>query len=236
MRGYRVSMPRPVRTVRAGAALALALSVLLGTAACAGAPEAEPTASSPAEPRPEPSATASADPVVSEVLIDGDSVSVRRSDESTVVDVPFTSTAVDAVQKLSDALGETAETDVVDDDPCTPILDRSSFGGLHIWSSTEGIRKPAGAQFYVTVDEAETTGGTPIVIPSGQSVGDAADEVMAANLQSPSFDGGDWIDLHVDVVSGTADSDPSEYYGAYAQVKDDELAFVSSPTFYFYDC
>lgn len=236
MRRYRVSMPRPVRSARAGAVLALTLSVLLGTAACAGAPTAEPSASSPAEPRPEPSVTASSAPVTSLVLVDGDSVTVRRSDDSTVVDVPFTTAAADAVTQLSDALGEAPETDVVDDDPCTPILDRSSFGGLHIWSSTEGIRKPAGAQFYVTVDGSETADGLPIVIPSGQSVGDDAAEVMEANVESPSFDGGGWIDLHVDVVSGTADSEPSEYYGAYAQVKDDELAFVSSPTFYFFDC
>ncbi|MET0302988.1 MAG: hypothetical protein ABW040_02970 [Microbacteriaceae bacterium] len=227
-------MPRRPHAGAASALLAIALLGVTGCAPEAAAPAPTPVASN--TPSAAPAPTEDPEPTLADVLIDGDSISVRLSDGSPIVDVPYATAATEAIQSISTALGETAEDTVVTDDPCTPILDQASFGGLHIWSSTEMIRKPQEAQFYVTADAATTAAGIPIVITTGQSVGDSARDVMGANSGVPSFDNGSWIDLHYDVISGSAASEPGEYFGAYAQVRDGELRSISAPTFYFFEC
>jgi len=213
------------------AGLMVALLSGCGSAAPAPAPST-PAGSATPTPRSSPSPS----PSVAKVVIDGDSVSVVRSDGEVLDDIPYTSAVADAVARLTEALGESPVTSTVTTSSCYPSLDESAWGGLSLWSAADGLNKPEGAQFYVTADGPATGDDVPIVIPSGQAVGDDAAAVRAANPRAPSFDNGRSIDVHYDVVSGSADGDPSEYYGGYAQIRNDRLVLISAPNYYFFEC
>jgi predicted small lipoprotein YifL len=227
-------MPGTARPLVAVLASAVLLTALAGCGAPAPAdePDAAPTPS-PTSEQPVPVETDA--PATLEVVVAGDGLEVREGD-ATLLELPYTTSGPEAVSRLAEALGAQPTTDTISDDACYPVLDEASFGGLHLFTSPDGLRKPAGAQFYVTADDAEAAADVPIVITTGQSIGDEASDVLAANAEAPSFANGDWTDVHYDVVSGTADGEPADYYGAYAQLEDDELAFVTAPTFYFYEC
>lgn len=222
----------PRTTVLRTAVLAI---VVLALAGCAGPakPTPAPTrTTASATPTPSPTATASGP----RVEIDGTGITVYGASGASTVDLTFSVDAQTAAARLSTALKEQAATTTVTDDRCYPQLDESSWGGLHIWSTTDGLTRPAGAQFYVTADAAKTGTGVPILIPSGQSVGATKSQLLAANASAPSFADGDAIDVHYDIVSGSASGDPDQYYGAVAKIIGNRLTLIDSPIYYSRPC
>ncbi|TPW76121.1 hypothetical protein [Schumannella soli] len=201
-------------------------------------------AASPAKPAPKPSATrTAATPSASatsagevRVVIDADGVTVLDASGGTAASVPFTADAATAASRLGTALDETPVSATVSDDACYPLLDEQSFGGLHIFSSPDGLTRPLNAQFYVTADAEKTGGGIRIELPSGQAVGDAGDDVIEANLKAPRFESADGTEVHYDVANGSASGDPSTYYGALALIDAGKLTRIDSPVFYARDC
>lgn len=224
----------PVRAV-APARTVVAVVVLLLLAACAGSPT--PSKSTPSRTpsaTPSPTKTAAAD--TARVVIDGRSVTVYDDDGSVELTLPYTVAAEAAASRLSDALDATAQTSTVTTDQCYQELDESSWGGLHIFSTAAGLTRPASAQFYVTADAAKAAGGLPIELPSGQAVGAAEAQVLDANTKSPSFSDGDTVDVHYDIVAGSASGDPNEYYGAVAEITGGRLTTIDSPIYYSRPC
>ncbi len=211
-------------------AVGLAVGVLLG--GCA--PSTPPSAPDPAETRqaPEPSASSGGPAVV----IRSDRLVVLGETGTESAQIPYSTDAATATAQLTAALGDDPSTTSVTDDPCFPLLDERGWGGLHLWTSPDGVIRPADAQFFVTADDEETSTGFPIRITSGQTVGATQDEVLAANLGAPSFGTDDAIDLHYDVASGAADGDPDQYWGAIAQLEDGELRSIGAPVYYQREC
>jgi len=209
-----------------------ALLVLSGCAATPAKPAPKPSATRTAA-APSPSAKPAGEVTV---VIDADSVTVLDASGGTAASIPFTADAATASSRLGSALDETPVSATVTDDACYPMLDEQSFGGLHIYSSPDGLTRPLNAQFYVTADAAKTAGGVRIELPSGQAVGDAGDDVIEANLKAPRFESADGTEVHYDVASGSASGDPSTYYGALALISSGKLASFGSPVFYARDC
>lgn len=87
-----------------------------------------------------------------------------------------------------------------------------------------------------SVTGPETANGFKVVIATGQWVGMDGADVLAANADAPTVDYDAWISLSYDVVSGTAEGNPDEYYGAHALIRDGELKSFASPILYNYDC
>ena len=227
-----MSRTRPIPAVRA-LLLVAAVAFALSGCTAAPAPTPDPTRRS-ASPRPEPTPTATdAGP---RVEIDGRGVTVVDDSGTTTLRLAYTADPGNAVARLDSVLGERSQTASVTDDRCYPQLDESSWGGLHVWSSADGLSRPDGARFYVTADAPTTGGGIPIRMPSGQSVGDPKTEVLAANPSAPSFPDGNAVDLHYDIVAGTAAGDPNAYYGALAKIVGARLASLDAPVYFSRPC
>jgi hypothetical protein len=167
-------------------------------------------------------------------VIDGDSISVTAAAGGTIVDLPFTTDPAEATGQLAAAIGEAADRQDLPAGPCSGAMAEADWGGLHLYSPYSN--GPAGALFYATVDGPETDAGLAITIPSGQAIGASGDAVQDANIEAPAEDAGGWINVYYDVKNGHLDDEPDDFYGAYLQIKDDELAFFSSPIHYLYDC
>ena len=220
------------RTALLATVAVLALVALSACAPTTAAPAPSTPAAAPRSATPTPTPT----PTIATVVIDGMSVSVHDSTGATVLHLLFSVDTATAVSQLGAVIHETPTTDVVTTSSCIPQLDETSWGGLHFWTSSSGINKPENAKWYVTADAANTAGGLPIEIPSGQTVGAAGGDVLDANVDAPSFNNGDGIDLHYDVANGSAKGDPGSYYGGYAEIQGDKMTLISSPDYYFYDC
>ena len=216
---------------------ALAVFLAFALTACVGSSPAPVATTAPASTpiaSEAPSPTPTAAPLT--IVVDGDSVDVVRAGGEKVASVPYSLDAVTASSTLSAAIKETPVGTTDTSSTCNPQLNVSSFGGLHLYSSPDGVNKPQNAQFYVVVDGAATLTGVPITMPSGQSVGASAGEVLTANDKAPSFNNGSSIDLHYDIKSGTADGPADQYYGAYAQLAGGKLTELISPEYYLFDC
>ncbi|TPW70826.1 hypothetical protein [Schumannella sp. 10F1B-5-1] len=232
-RAPRLAAPR--RSAVAALALCAALAVALsGCASGAAEPTSKPSATKAAT---KPSASPTEAPATTaKVVIDADSVSVLDSDGGTVADVPFVTDAVTAASQLQRALDETPVAATVTDDTCYPQLDEQSFGGLHLFSSVDGLTRPDNAGFYVTADAATTTGGVPIEIPSGQAIGATRTAVLEGNVQAPRFDVDGGLEVHYDVAGGSPTSDPSQYFGALARIESGKLALIDAPIYFAREC
>lgn len=235
---FRRRRPRailvPMRSRPLVAVVVVLGASLLTMTGCAPTPEPEPEPTpTSASPTPEPTETADADAPA--IVLDGDSLDVVRGDE-VLASYTFDQTAPEVMAAMNIVLGENATSETITDDPCYPSVDRTSWGGLHLWSSTEGVNKPLDAQYFVTVDAAETASGVPIRMPSGQEVGESAAVVLDANIGAPSFAADEGSDLYYDVRSGTPDGDASEFYGALARLQRDELVELRSPVYYLFEC
>ena len=88
----------------------------------------------------------------------------------------------------------------------------------------------------MTADAADTAGGLPIEIPSGQTVGADGGDLLDANINAPSFNDRAGDRPALDVANGSTKGDPGSYYGGYAEIKADKMTLISSPDYYFYDC
>lgn len=210
----------------------LAALVLLAGCASQAAPRRSPASpSASATPSAAPSATASR----ARVVIDGESVQVFREDGTVGLDLAYTGDAVTARQRLDEAIGTPGRSSTVTTDRCYPQLDEYSWGGLHLYSSPSGLARPGGAQFYVQADGSQAADGLPIQLPSGQSVGASKGQVLGANNTAPSFSDGSAIDVHYDIVQGSA-GDPSRYFGALARIVSGKLALIDSPVYYSRPC
>lgn len=228
-----MSRPRSIPAIRALLVLAAVAVALSG---CAGAPKPtrDPT-TRPASPSPAPTSTATPN-AGPRVEIDGKGITVVGDDGTTALALTYAVDPGTAVRRLDSVLGERSQTASVTDDRCYPQLNESSWGGLHIWSAADGLSRPGGARFYVTADAATTGAGIPIRMPSGQSVGDPKSEVLGANPSAPSFPDGDALDLHYDIVAGTASGDPNRYYGALAEIAGARLVSLDAPVYFSRPC
>ncbi|MBI5162255.1 MAG: hypothetical protein HY996_12720 [Micrococcales bacterium] len=213
----------------------VAFAVLVLLAGCAA--PAAPRRSSPSpSASPTPSAAPTAAANRARVVIDGKSVQVYEEDGSVGLDLAYTLDAVAARQRLDEAIGAAARPGTVTTDPCYPQLDEFSWGGLHLFTSPSGLARPGGAQFYVQADGPQAADGLPIQLPSGQSVGATRGQVLGANTGAPSFSDGASIDLHYDIVQGSAEGDPGQYFGALARIVAGRLALIDAPIYYSRPC
>jgi hypothetical protein len=223
----------PRRTAAPAAVAAAALLVLLG--ACAS-PAPAPTKHATKTPTATSTPTPTADATLAKIVIAADGIQALDSSGNSMLSLPFSTDPVTAGEELDDLLDATAQTSTVTTDECYPELDESSWGGLHIFSTSDGLTRPLDAQFYVTADAATAAGGIAIETPKGITVGATRGQALAADPSAPSFSANGEIDLHYDIASGTASGDPNQYYGAQAVIKSGKVVSLDSPLYFSRPC
>ena len=189
------------------------------------------TASATATPSPTPVVTAA------RVEIDGDSVRVEASDDSTIIDIPFTTDAATAVGQLNTAIGVPAEvTTSVNDGNCAADTTHYGWGGfeLHV---PGGYAAAAGAAFVASAKSATTGNGLAVGMPNGLGVGATTASVLTFQPGVPyEGDPASSAYIYYDVKSGYPLGDPDSFYGAAAFASSGVVTSLVSPIFYYYDC
>jgi hypothetical protein len=219
----------------AGPAVLAAVILLAALAGCAApAPAPTKTSTPRATSTPTPSATARAE--LQKLVIAADGIQALDSSGHSVLSLPYSTDAQTAGEELEDLLKASAVTATVTTDECYPELAESSWGGLHIFSSSDGLTRPLNAQFYVTADAATASGGVAIETTKGIAVGATRGQALSADPSAPSFSANGEIDVHYDIASGTASGDPNQYYGAQAVIKSGKVVELDSPLYYSRPC
>ena len=234
---YRGIMgPKPRQIVRFCVAALLAG----GLAGCApgalSAPTPVETAASPA-----PSATGSptptsSAPVAARVQVDGDSVSVEAADDSTIVDIPYSTDAATAATQFGSAVGLPATISTSPAGSCAVATTVYSWGGFEL-RAPGGFAAAPGALFVARSQAPTTSSGLPVVMPGGQGVGTPVSEVLASNPTLPMEGdpaGNSVIYFHV--LSGHPLGQADTFYGAAAFANGGFVTSLASPIYYYYDC
>lgn len=234
-------------TMRAKSRLLVIFSVsaLLvgGLAACTPDPAPTPSPTPIKTPVAKPSATptpkptvAPAAPTAARIQLDGDSVTVLAADSSTITDIPFSTDAATAATQLGDALGLPAAVSTSPAGNCAVETTIYSWGGFQ-FRSPGGYEAAPGATFIATSQAPTTNTGLPVGMPSGQGVGTATADVIAANPGVPTEGdpGADSV-VYFDVLSGHPLGDMDSFYGAEALANGGFITSLVTPVFYYYDC
>ena len=237
--GYRVPMRAKSRFL---VTFAVSSLVIAGLAACdpGTTPTPTPVKTSVAEtPTPTPSAspTVPAVAVAARIQLDGDSVSVEAADESTIVDIPFTTDAATAATQLGTAIGLPATiTTTPGDNSCAADMTHYTWGGFEL-RAPGGYSLAPGAVFLARVQAPTTSNGLPVGMPSGHGVGTPTVDVLAANpgVATEGDPAGDSV-VYFDVLSGHPLGDMDTFYGAAAYANGGFITSMVSPIFYYYDC
>ena len=226
-------MTSPHRAAGAAASAALlALALLAGCAAPGPRITSTPTHSR----TPSPTPTATGDPVLQKIVIAASGLRALDTAGHSMLELPYSTDAVSASEQISELLGSTATTATVTTDECYPQLDESSWGGLHIFSSPDGLTRPESAQFYATADDESAADGISIESTRGTTVGTPRTQALAADPSAPSFSANGEVDLHYDIGGGSASGDPGDYFGALAVIKDGAVVELDSPIYYSRPC
>jgi len=230
--------------IRQVAAIAGALLMVGGLAACeptlpeptSAAPKPVPSVSAKPTATAKPSATPAA-PVAARVEIDGSGLTVAAADESTIVNIPFGTDAATAATQLGTAIGLAPTiTTSTGDSNCSVDQTQYAWGGLVLRAPGSYAAAP-GATFIATALAPTTANGLPVVIPSGHAVGTPTSVVLAANPGVPAEGEptGDSV-VYFDVLSGHPLGDMDSFYGAAAFANGGSITSLVSPIFYYYDC
>ncbi|MEO8094554.1 MAG: hypothetical protein ABI632_06440 [Pseudolysinimonas sp.] len=222
--------------------LAVSLLAVVGLTACVpAAPTPTPTKTSvAATPKPAKSATPtptpSVAPVAARVQIDGTSITVMAADNSVILDVPFTTDPATAAAQLTSAIGAEPAVTTTANGLCAVDTTHYAWGGLWI-NVPGGFAAAPGATFIASVRDATTSNGLPVGMPSGQGVGAATTDVLAANPGVPveGEPAGDSV-VYFDVLSGHPLGDMDSFYGAEALAIGGVITSLVSPIHYYYDC
>ena len=174
-------------------------------------------------------------PTAARVSIDGDSILVTASDDSILVDIPFTTNVDAALGQLEGALGLAPTLSTLSGNgTCSAESHKAAWGSLVLeWG--DSWSRAAGAVFTARGDGPDAASGVRITVPSGHSVGASEAEVRAAFPGAPGSTDS-FSTIHYDIAGGVVGTSDYDSYGALAIFGSGQLKSIVSPIYYYYDC
>lgn len=217
----------------AGVALLFAASLVSG---CAGPPV--PSTPSPGEAPPDspvPTETESeASPAV--VVIGAQKLTIQSADGAILQELPFTDEPADAIDALSEVFDGDPVLSEVEPAECVHAESTARWGeddGFVVGHGPD-VPLPTDLQFHVSA-QSDSVGDVAIETPTGFSVGDSLDELLAstpdATVEAGEFQGVLYERVHYEVIDTRTGQ-----WGAYAWAEDDMIQGLAGGFFLTGDC
>ena len=229
-----MSMTLSSRAARAAIFASALVAVVSGCAAAAPPVATTPSPTATVASTPTASPTPSAAPGVPAglVIVASRGVIVVDTAGETLVEVPFSTGPQEAIDQLSEALGESPTALIEPAGTCSDETTVTRWGGLRL-DTPPGIAAIDGALFTAGADSATRAGGVPVVAGPGFAVGQPIS--AATSLASVrTIDNGSFVSI-VAELNGPSFDDP-EAWGIRGFATGGIIEQFGAPLYYYYDC
>lgn len=179
--------------------------------------------------------------LITAIVIDGDSVSLRIDENNNYDDIPFTTDPADAVERLNDGLQSKASlnSQAPPFSACWGTGTEADWGGFKIgwWP---GSNWSYGAKFIAIATKKATNNGMPILMSNGLGVGDELSNLEAfvpeENIVEVYAPAGQF-DVYYSVAHGTKSLTPNlenaeQFWGGLANIENGVVKTFESPIMY----